>query len=655
MRPAGLLLAAAAGALIAVSLFFGGALGDGRLFWIGLFAEIAGLGAASAVLAGFLPLVVPGRVGAWAFGLLAAFVGWLGVTMIWSVAADRSWAYLNRGLVYLSFALLGLVVASNLARPARTAAAGLAVLLFGVVGWALLGKVFPSLFPDGGRVARLRDPIGYWNALALACTFALPLALWAATRREWRRELRVAGAVLLYLATIALVLTYSRAGIILAAVAVIAWLVLLPAVRLESFGALLVAVVPAAAVAGWASTRAGLVDDSQALAARRADGGWFALVTILVGVVVVVTALWLEKRDRGFDDEAARHLWSRRIGLAAGALAVAALIGASAASGGPGTWLDEFRGGAQVSYQSSRLGTLSSDNRWTWWKEAWRVFEKAPAEGKGAATFAVARTRVRTNAIVTNEPHNVALQALAETGIVGLLLGGGAAVLALVAVAVAVRRLRAEERAAAVALAIAVAVYVLHALVDIDWDFVAVSAPAFLLGGFLIGLGAPAVRLRARPLLVGAVVICLLAGVYSLTAPWLAANRVQDAESANLAGNAGAAASAARDAAQLNPFSVDPITQLALAYASVRDIPNAIRQYRRATRLQPENADTWFSLGQYAYCIGRYHDAYVALNQAYTLDPYGPAGIRGGYLDRARAKVNAGVNLVPPSRAGCSR
>ena len=82
MRPAGLLLAAAAGALLAVSLFFGGALGDGRLFWIGLFAEIAGLGAAAAVLAGFLPVVVPGRAGAWAFGFLTAFVGWLGVTMI---------------------------------------------------------------------------------------------------------------------------------------------------------------------------------------------------------------------------------------------------------------------------------------------------------------------------------------------------------------------------------------------------------------------------------------------------------------------------------------------------------------------------------------------------------------------------------------------
>jgi hypothetical protein len=104
-------------------------------------------------------------------------------------------SYLNRGGVYLAFALLGLAVAGTVRASARVVAGGLAALLFGVVGWALLGKVFPSLFPDGARVARLRDPIGYWNALALACALALPLGLWAATRRSWRRELRAAGVV----------------------------------------------------------------------------------------------------------------------------------------------------------------------------------------------------------------------------------------------------------------------------------------------------------------------------------------------------------------------------------------------------------------------------------------------------------------------------
>jgi O-Antigen ligase len=638
---AGLLSLTAAGVLITVSLFFGGSLSDGRLFWIGIFAEVLGFGAVAAGLAGLLPVAVPSRLGLAATGLLTGFVCWQGVTMIWSIAPDRSWSYLNRGLVYVAFSLLGLLVAANVRMPARVVAGGLAVLLFGVVGWALLGKVFPSLFPDGARLARLRNPIGYWNVLALACALALPLGLWLATRRSWRRELRVAGVLLGYLATIALVLTLSRAGIVVAAVAVLLWLAFVPA-RLESFGALVISVVPAAAVAGWASTRAGLVDDSQPLGARRSDGAWFALVVVAVGLIVVAAALRADRADRRFADPAARRLLTRRIGIAIGTVAVLAVIGVSAASGGPGAWLREFRGGGEVTSNVARIGTLSSNNRWEWWKEAWQVFEEKPVGGKGAATFPISRLRVRKGTFVTNEgPHNIALQALSDTGVVGFLLGVGAVLAVLGAIARAVRRLSGEERAAAVALAIAVPAYLLHSLVDIDWDFVAVSAPVFFVGGLLIGIGGEvrAVRVRGRPLLAAGVALAMLAGVYSLAAPWLASNRVDDAYAALTNLEPASAASDARDAAGLNPLSVEPILALALAYASVADVPDAVKQYERATRLQPENPDTWVALGAYELCHGNYRGAYDALNQAYTLDPFGPTGIKNGLLDQARAAV----------------
>lgn len=440
-QAAGVLLLGAAGALLTVSLFFGGGLSNGRLYWIGLAALVVAFGGLAAALAGLVPFPVPSPAGRVSVVCLAGFVAWTGTTMAWSIAADRSWDSFNRGLVYLAFCVLGLLVAASVPRPARVVAAGLAVLLLAVVGWALLGKVFPSLFPDGGRLARLRNPIGYWNALGLACATALPLGLWLATRRGWRREARAAGALLVFAAIVALVLTASRAGVVVAAVACLLWLAWMPA-RLESIGALLLAGVPAAAVAGWASTRAGLADDGQPYPVRRHDGAWFGVVLCLVGIAVVAAAWWAAGRDERLDSAELRRRWAVRLGVALGGACVAGVIAVSVAAGGPSAWLREFRGPEQAPSSSGHLRSLSSNNRWTWWREAWRLFEADPAGGKGAATFEIARRPIRSSSVVTTEPHSIALQALAETGIVGFLLGGAASLGALAAAAAAVRRLR---------------------------------------------------------------------------------------------------------------------------------------------------------------------------------------------------------------------
>ena len=92
---------------------------------------------------------------------------------------------------------------------------------------------------------------------------------------------------------------------------------------------------------------------------------------------------------------------------------------------------------------------------------------------------------------MTEEPHNVALQALAETGLTGLLLGLAAAALALLACGEALRRLERDERGAGAALVVLLPIYLLHALADIDWDFVAASAPVLFAVGVLLAAGRP--------------------------------------------------------------------------------------------------------------------------------------------------------------------
>jgi hypothetical protein len=63
--------------------------------------------------------------------------------------------------------------------------------------------------------------------------------------------------------------------------------------------------------------------------------------------------------------------------------------------------------------------------------------------------------------------------------------------------------------------------------------------------------------------------------------------------------------------------------------------------------MQPENPDTWLQLGEYQLELCNVFPAYRALNNAYTLDPFGPTGVPGGPLDRARAYVE--------KRATCRR
>jgi O-Antigen ligase len=622
MRPAaGLPLLGAAGVLLVVALFFGGGSGDGRLFWIGAGALVCALAALTASLAGLLPSPVPSGPGAWVLGLLACFVVWNAVTIRWSVEPDRSWAYANRGLVYLALAVLGLYVGALAPRSAQLVAGGLCLLFAGVLLWALAGKVFPGLFPDGARVARLRNPVGYWNALALVCDLALPLFLWLSARR---RDL---GALGVYAAMVALLLTYSRGGILVGALAVALWL-WIGVSRRESLATLAVSLPAALAVIGIALVLPGVAKDFQPSSMRVRDGALFGLALVVGGLLV----FWLARRELGREE-------LRTLGVIAAVLMVVG-AGALAAKGG---WLEGFRGSdtPQVAQGPGRISSTSSNNRWIWWQEAWRVFQDEPVGGKGAGSFEVARRPERHNSLVTIEPHNVAIQALAETGVIGLLLGGGAAIAALLAVAVAARRLDGKERAAAIALALAVPSYLLHALGDIDWDFVAASAPVFFALGVLIGVRSVVREPRRRPLLAATAAVVALAALYSLTAPWLGGRRVEDAYAALDRNDPAAAVSAARDARDLDPLSLEPLWAWALAEAFAGNRDAAVHQYLRAISLQPANSETWYALGAYEFELERYKAAYRYLNEAYTRDPYGPAGEKGGLLDQARAKAFA--------------
>ena len=601
----------------------------GDAFWVGGGA-VALAGALAALgLLGFMPLP---RGGLPLLGALLALATWSGVSIAWSIGADRSWAELNRGLSYAAFALLGLVLAPLLEpRACRVVAGGLAFVLGTAILWALAGKIVPALFEDGGRAARLRDPIGYWNALALAADALLVLSLWVATTRAFARPLRLAGAVLAYAAVVAVLLAVSRAGLIAAAAGVVLWL-LLSDRRLERALVALAVAVPAFAVAVWAFTREGLVEDDQAYAERVADGRWFALV-LLAGAACAAAATRRLERYRPDD------LTRRRLGLAlAGATAAIALVGAGAvaAAGNP------LESSDAVGQDPGRLGDVGLNNRGELWREAWRIFEAEPLLGSGAGTFEIARKRYRSDALDASQPHDVPLQFLADTGLVGFALfaavvGAGAA-----ATVGALRRLAGAERTAAAALAVVPCVYLLHALVDYDWDFPAVTGPTLVAVGSLAAAGRGRAPRTRQPFAAVAVASLSLAVLVSLATPWLADRSLGQVSRELDAGDLEGAAAAADRARSLNPLSMSALHKKGAVAERRGDVAAARTAYARAVSLQPKNPDTWYVLGLYEHDIGALCQAYVHLNEAYTLDPKSLRWYPGGPLDRARAHVNAG-------------
>ncbi|MGZ4354157.1 MAG: O-antigen ligase family protein, partial [Gaiellaceae bacterium] len=559
----------------------------GSVPWIGLAALLAALAAGAPVVAGKAPRPELGPLGLGALALLCAFVVWNGASIAWSVLPDRTWHYTNLGLVYLAFAACGVLAGALLPHAPRGIAAALAAALGAVAVWALAGKVFAGLYPDYGRVARLREPVGYWNALALLGDMALPLALWLAGRPRHARAARLAGTLLFYLWVVAIALTQSRGGIAVGVVVVVAWLAL-DALRLESVGALAAAGVPAAVVAWVAFRLPGIADDGVSDAARSHDGWIFGLALVAGALAVAALTYGLERLDVG----AERRRTANRALAAAGAVAAVAAVvavGLNASS----VWHQFNSSTSQVASSGCRLCSASSNFRTTWWRQAARGFADRPLLGSGAGSFQYTNLKLRHwDVDYAIEPHDLPLQFLSETGIVGFLLAAGAAGLGLAAIA---RRVlgAGPEVAPVVALALVPVAYLLHGLIDYDWDFVAVTGPAVFVGAALIARPG---RAAGRSVFAGAAAVALAAAVFvSLLLPWLSQRATLNA----LGEDPPRVISLAKSARSYDPLNVDAVFAQADAEASLGHLARAERLFLDATRIQPDNAETWFRLGQF--------------------------------------------------------
>ena len=315
--------------------------------------------------------------------------------------------------------------------------------------------------------------------------FGLPIALWAASSRRHSRVVRAGAVVGLYALLIALVLTYSRGGVLAAFVALAGWFAL-TRLRFESLAALVSGGVPAGVVCGIALLLPGIAQDGQSHSVRVQDGAWFALAFVL-GAGAAFAAAWFLHYRPGPERE--RLLLRAAAGVAIACVLAGVIV--VSASGNP------LGGSASVGSGPSRLGESSLNNRWGWWKEAWHGFAGEPLGGTGAGSFEIVHRKFRDSAVDVLETHDLPLQFASETGIVGLALWVGAMGAALLGAWRALGRLDGDEREAALALGLVVPAFLVHGLLDYDWDFVALAGPLLFVIGFLLAAGREPVRVRS--------------------------------------------------------------------------------------------------------------------------------------------------------------
>ena len=108
--------------------------------------------------------------------------------------------------------------------------------------------------------------------------------------------MRVAGGLLLYVSTLALLLTLSRAGVVVGVGVLALWLVL-SSERVEGGLLLVAASGPAVVVGAWAFTRPALTEDVATRSDRAADGTVFGILALVGAGVVAVLVAWAAGRS----------------------------------------------------------------------------------------------------------------------------------------------------------------------------------------------------------------------------------------------------------------------------------------------------------------------------------------------------------------------
>jgi hypothetical protein len=499
-----------------------------------------------------------------ALGLLAAFAVWVLISTAWVSDAERAFVQFNQVSLYVVVLAIAIVIARLV--PAPTLVGGVALAISAVATVALISRCFPSTFglQPGATILqplknRLSFPLGYWNGLGIEVALAYPLLLSIMASRRSRVVTALAALPLPILAAV-MYLTSSRGAFVAASVAVVAfvlltprrWVALAAVVVAGGAGAVAVAVlVPKKALAnGDVDTPLGIHQGHHA--------------ALWIGIACIVTALvWA-----GLTELGKRLPSPSRVAGQATAVGIVLLVVVAIILAHPIAKFDAFKsnstssaGNANVT--QAHLLSSSGSGRWQFWGAAISEFRAHPLNGGGAGSWDAWWLQHGSLPVPTQFAHSLYLEALAELGIIGLLLIGGAVVVAAVGAVRSALTLRSGEVAAAAACGIA---FFVAAAYDWVWQLAGIAVVGVGMLGFALG-ALPTDRVRAwdrfgalRPAL-ALLAVAAIVPQFVILAAGIHMRNSQDAFNVKDSGRARSEALAAK---AIEPWAATPYLQLGL-------------------------------------------------------------------------------------------
>lgn len=569
----------------------------------------------------------------WATGLIGALALLSALSSFWSGSIELSVTEADRVIVYLGVFLAAFLIAQTAERRERFGE-GMAIALIAIALLALGSRLLPDLLDvsQGAEAgARLSYPLGYWNGDALLFGIGMGMALWL-SRRAAVPFLRWAAVAALPAVLLALYFTYSRGGLLAAAI-VCACLIVLSHDRLWLLATLALGAlgaVPALLATQSYNSLSENLDDPH-IAAQGHKVLAILAAGSLLSALLFAGLRRLEQRQGRLTDRALAVSRNPRL-LKGLALAAAVLAIAAAVAVGGRAW-DRFTSPdlQPPSSSASHITNLSSSGRNEFWRVAVDSFGEEPVLGHGAGTYRFSWYLLRHNSEPNTDAHSLYLQAFAELGVLGGLL-----VLALVAAVLwigfgAWRNARERRRDLYAVLLGACLAFAVGSAIDWFWQIAVLGSIFFLAAGVLVAARCQQLaRLRASGnghedrrrfglAVVGLAVAWI--SMLALVGPLLVDRELNASDSAIEEGNLASAVSHAENARKIEPWATSPYRQLGLLAEREGNYPLAIDRLDQAIDREGSNWLLYYLRARVKHEAGEESAGEADLAEARRLNP----------------------------------